>query len=173
MRTIMTVIVAGLAIAGCSNSPKQTDHASADPWSTVGVGTVFETTTVTRLERPFVHQSETTTRQTLIAKSDAEVSIKLEVTSAGRVSAQDIKVLLRHDEAEACTATTVTTTADETCTVPAGTFECTRTTREVREGNVTRSTMTWTAKNVPVPIKSVVTNENMTTTTELTRLARR
>jgi len=173
MRAIVAVIVVGtLSITGCSSrgSSKTRSGANVDPWSTVGVGSVFESRTLTRLERPFVHQSETTTKQTLVARNDSEASIKIEISEGSKLSVQDVRIPLRHDEAPPCLGSTVTT-ADDECTVPAGTFHCTRTTVEVRQGDETRSTVTWTAKSIPVPIKSVVKNENMTTTTELTGLA--
>lgn len=172
MRTISISFVAVLAVAACSSrDTKPTARESVDPWRAVGIGSVFESRTVTRLERPFAHQTETTTRQTLLARNDAEASIKIELMSAGAgVSVSDVTVPLRADKVEPCEGTSVTT-SEETCTVPAGTFDCTRTTVEVRQGDVTRSTVTWTTNGIPVPLKSVVANENMTTTTELTHLA--
>jgi hypothetical protein len=126
---------------------------------------------VTRLEKPFVHETATTTKQTLIARNDTEASVKIEIAEGTAVSAQDAKILLRQDAPALAHAGSKVTTADEKCTVPAGTFECTRTTVEAHDGDVTRSTVTWTTKSIPVPLKSVVTNENMTVTTELTSIA--
>ena len=172
MRTIVQVFVALLAITACSSrrTTKTSDNANVNSWSTVHIGSVYETKTVTRLEKPFVHETETTTKQTLIARNETEASIKIEIAEGTALSAQDVKVSL-HQDAELAHTGSKVTTASDTCTVPAGTFDCTRTTVEVRDGDVTRSTVTWTAKKIPVPVKSVVTNENMTVTTELTKIA--
>jgi hypothetical protein len=168
----MRAIVILFVVAGCSSrGSAKTQRANVDPWSTVAIGSVFESRTVTHLERPFVHdESETTTKQTLVARNDSEASIKIEISEGTKLSVQDMKIPFRSNEAPPCEGTTVTTVDDE-CTVPAGTFQCTRTTVEVRHGDDIKSTVTWTAKSIPVPIKSVVKNENMTTTTELTHLA--
>lgn len=169
---VAAVLLAAIASAGCSerDKPRPQDNDAVDGWSAAGIGSVFESRTVTRLERPVVHVTETTTRQTLIAINAAEASVKLELGSAGAATTvQEVKVPLKTEELAAHDGSTVTR-SEEKCTVPAGTFDCTKTSREVRQGDVTRSTVTWRAKRIPVPIKSVVTNENLTTTTELTRL---
>jgi hypothetical protein len=41
------------------------------------------------------------------------------------------------------------------------------TTHEIRQDDKVRSTQTWQVARIPIPIKTVVTNENMTSTTEL------
>ncbi len=169
---VATVLLGAIVIAGCSNAAKPTapDDDAADGWGTAKVGSVFESRTVTRLERPFAHETDTTIKQTLVAINVTEASVKIEMGSAGAApTAQEVKVSLRTDAPPPHDGSTVTR-SEEKCSVPAGTFDCTRTSVEVRQGDVTRSTVTWTAKRIPVPIKSVVTNENLTTTTELTRL---
>lgn len=161
--------VALLVVTGCSRGATRStpDDAHANPWSTAPVGSVYETRTVTRMQNPFVHQTESTTKQTLVARNEAEVSIKLEISEGAATSSQDVRIPLRQETVAAHDGSRTLKT-DETCTVPAGTFECTKTAIELRHGEATRSTVTWTAKNIPVPVRSIVTNANMTITTELT-----
>jgi hypothetical protein len=163
MRWLLVIALIG----GCS---KATPDEHADPWRTASIGTVYESKTVTRLEQPFAHETETMTTQTLVARTDSEASIQLEISERSAMSAQRIQVPFRHDELRPPHDGSIVTTAADKCTVPAGTFDCTRTTVEIRHGV---STVTWTAKRIPVPLKSIVTNENMTITTELTRIAAR
>jgi hypothetical protein len=118
-----------------------------------------------------VHETTTTTKHTLVARNESEASIKLEISEGSATSAHEMRVALRQGEAPPPHDGSTVTNTDETCTVPAGTFACTRTTVELRRGDTTRSTVTWTAKRIPVPIKSIMTNENMTITTELTHLS--
>ena len=165
MRAIIVIAI----VAGCS--AKAPNHGNRDPWSTVKIGSVFESRAVTRMERPFARVTETTTKQTLIARTSSEASVKIEIVEGEKSSAQNVTISLRRDAAMPPHDGSTVTTTDETCTVPAGTFDCTRTTVEIRQGDATRSSVTWRAKAIPVPIKSVVTNENMTITTELTSLA--
>lgn len=168
MRRIVFVFVGALVVTGCSRrTASRAEHIQ--PWSTVGIGSVYESRTVTRMEKPFAHQTETTMKQTLVARNESEASVKIEISEGSATAARDVKIPLRPREVPPHDGSTVTQT-EETCTVPAGTFGCTRTTVEIRQGDATRSTVTWTAPQVPVPIKSVVTNENMTITTELTSL---
>src|SRR5215471_15971553 len=170
-RTIVTVLVlATLATTGCSRRGSSSSD-EVDPWSSASVGSVFETKTVTRLEQPFEHQTETTLKQTLVAKNDLEATVKLEIAEGSAVSTMERKIPLRHGAQPVPSAAKVTTSTEK-CTVEAGTFDCTRTSMEVHQGDATRSTVTWMAPTIPVPIKSVVKNENMTTTTELIRFAR-
>jgi hypothetical protein len=151
-------------VTACS---KRAPSVEPTGWSAVRVGSVYESKTVTRMQQPFVHETETTTRQTLLARNDSQASIKLEIAEGGARSAQDVQVPLHQDAVMPHDGTPVTT-AEETCVVPAGTFPCTRTTIT----GVGGSMVTWTAKRVPVPIRSVVTNANMTITTELVAVAR-
>jgi hypothetical protein len=162
---ILAAITAALLLLGCSKHGKRDGDSSS--WSGAKVGAVYESRTVTHLERPFVHETETTMRQTLVAKTDAAASIQLEVTEGAATSTHQLEIPLRPDVMPPTHDGSSVTTAQEMCVVPAGTFECTRTTVEVHQGDATHSTSTWTAKQIPVPIKSVVTNENMTITTEL------
>jgi hypothetical protein len=168
MRRIGVVFATALIVTGCAKRASTDERTN--PWSTVGLGSVYESKTVTRMAKPFVHQSETTTRQTLVARNASEATIKLEISDGSTRSAQDIKVALRQHEVPPPHDGSTVTKTDELCTVPAGTFDCTRTTVELRQADASRSTVIWTAKRVPVPVKSIVTNENMTITTELTSL---
>ncbi len=169
MRRIVFVVVA--VVAACSGKSSSNTEAEdgRSAWSVVGIGSVFVTKSVTRMQKPFEHQTETTTTHTLVARTDAEASVKIEITEGAKTSAVETKVPLRQDVSAPHDGSTVTK-GEETCTVPAGTFSCTRTTVEVRQGDVTRSTVTWNAKKIPVPLRTIVTNENMTMTSELTTL---
>jgi hypothetical protein len=162
------VIVLLVVVAGCSSRGTSND-AKLHPWSTARVGSVFVSRSVTRMEKPFANVTETTTRQTLLARNESEASVRLEIAEGSATSAQDVTIPLRQDATQPHDGSTVAT-ADEVCTVPAGTFPCTRTTVEMNQGGATRSSVTWTAKKIPVPLRSIVTNENMTVTTELTSL---
>ena len=168
MRGIAVVVVVGLLAVGCGKKAKPADPRDS-AWFTVGIGSVYESKTVTQLKSPFEHATETTMRQTLVSRTDKEASIKLEIIEGTGTTVQDLKVPRRQDEVAPHDGSKVTT-ADETCTGPAGTFECTRTTVEVQQDEIVRSTVTWRAKGIPVPVKVVVSNENMTMTTELTKM---
>jgi hypothetical protein len=169
VRRVAAVVVAALVVVGCSKRATPTSAGDEDrsPWSTAPIGSVYESRTVTRMEKPFAHETETTTKQTLVARNESEASIKLEISEGTATTAQVVKVPLRQPAAMPAHDGTIATKAADTCTVPAGTFDCTRATIEIRQGDATHSNVTWTAKRIPVPIKSVVTNENMTVTTEL------
>ena len=163
------VLIIALVIAGCSEPAPRADNAHAS-WSNVRIGSIYETRSVTRLQKPFVHETEITTRQTLLARTGTEASIRLVINEGSATTAHDIHVPLRDDKLTPPHDGRTITMAKETCAVPAGTFDCMRTTVEIQQGDLTRSTSTWTAQTVPVPIKTVVMNENMTITTELTRI---
>jgi hypothetical protein len=164
MRALGLVVVAALGIAGCSS--KRTEDPNASAWTTAKIGTVYESTTITQMVKPFERQTVTTTRHTLLGRTKTEAKLKLELTEGDKTTASDVNVPLQQAPVRSHDGSTVTT-AQEKCMVPAGTFECTKTTVEVHQSDVTRSTVTWTAKQIPVPVKQVVTNENMTMTTEL------
>jgi hypothetical protein len=164
-RIVVAVVLGALAITGCSK--RESSHV--DPWGTVGIGSVFVSRSVTRMEKPFAHVTETTLKQTLMARNSSEASVRIEISEGSTTSARDVKIPLRQEPVKSHDGSTVTA-SEETCTVPAGTFQCTRTTVEVAQGNATRSNVTWTANNLPVPLRTIVTNENMTVTTELASL---
>jgi len=167
-RSSLLIVPLALVVVACSKrapAPVLDERVSA--WSTAPIGSVYEMRTVTRMEKPFAHETETLTRQTLVARTDNEASIKLEMSEGSATTAQVVTVPLRRAEAMPAHGGTITTKAQDTCTVGAGSFPCTRATTEIRQGDATRSNVTWTATQFPVPIKSMVTNENMTITTEL------
>ncbi|MBA2322163.1 MAG: hypothetical protein H0V89_13545 [Deltaproteobacteria bacterium] len=166
-RIVVAVVLGALGVTGCSRRASNDAHVS--PWSTVGIGSVFVSRSVTRMEKPFAHVTETTTKQTLVARTGSEASVKIEISEGSATAAQDVKIPLREDLVQPHDGSTVTT-SEETCTVPAGTFQCTRTTVEMTRGDATSSSVTWTTKQIPVPLRSIVTNENMTVTTELTNV---
>jgi hypothetical protein len=164
MRPIAIVLVLGAL--GCSK------HAADDnrsPWTRIGIGSVFVTHSVTRMQKPFEHVTETTIKQTLLGRTDTEASVRLELTEGDQTSAHEEKISLRQDPVAPHDGSTMTTT-EEVCTVPAGTFPCTKTDVELTQDDVTRSNVTWTSKRFPVPLRTIVTTENMTITTELTSL---
>ena len=166
MRAVVTIVV----LVACARHREQVDKKEVDPWSTVAIGSVFETKTVTHMDRPFVHDTITTTKQTLVGRTDAEAAVRLEMTTDGSDPvATEIKIPLGQ-RTKPCPEAAVTT-ANEKCIVPAGLIDCTKTSVELRQGDVIKSTVTWTAARIPVPVKSVVKNENMTTVTELTAMA--
>src|SRR5260370_532795 len=112
-RTTVTILFAvALAIAGCSSRSKA-GGAQVDPWSSVDVGSVFEIKSVTRLEQPFEHQTETTIKQTLIAKNDAEATVKLEISEGSATTAQERKIPLKHEAQSSPAAGTVTTSNEK------------------------------------------------------------
>jgi hypothetical protein len=164
MRRIAIVLLLGGL--GCSKHARD-DHGS--PWTRVGIGSVFVTRSVTRMQKPFEHVTETTIKQTLVGRTDTEASVRLEIAEGSQTSTHDEKITLWQDPVLPHDGSTMTTT-EEVCTVPAGTFPCTKTDVELTQGDVTRSNVTWTSKKVPVPLRSIVTTENMTITTELTSL---
>jgi hypothetical protein len=164
MRVIGLVVVVALGVAGCSSKPAVDPNASA--WTTAKLGTVYESTTITQMVKPFERQTVTTTKHTLLGRTKTEAKLKLELAEGDKTTASEVSVPLQQAPVNSHDGSTVTT-AEEKCMVPAGTFDCTKTTVEVHQGEVTRSTVTWTAKKVPVPLKQIVTNENMTMTTEL------
>src|SRR5687767_8188965 len=164
MRAIGLVLVVALGVVGCSSKRAEDPNASA--WTTAKIGTVYQSTTITNMVKPFERQTVTTTKHTLLGRTKTEAKLKLELSEGDKTTASDVTVPLQQAPVNTHDGSTVTTT-EEKCMVPAGTFECTKTSVEVHQGDVARSTVTWTAKQVPVPVKQVVTNENMTMTTEL------
>lgn len=157
MRAILMTLV---VVAGCAKRPATPAKQEAPQ---PRVGSVYVTKTVTTMRAPYEHEAVTTTKHTVVARTERDVS--LTVSDDG--GTYDVIVPLAPPVVSAHDGSTVTK-VDEMCVVPAGTFECTRTSIELRQGDARRSSVTWTAKTIPVPIKSIVTNENMTIATELT-----
>jgi len=156
-------LLLGAFAAGCPGEPGRSEppNSEALSWKAVAVGSVYDTRTVTHLQRPVVHDTVTETRQTLVAKTGAEAEIQIGTTV--------VKVPLQAAiDPPACEAVS-TEISNERCTVPAGTFDCKKTKMEVRDGHASRSTTTWTAAGIPIPVKSVLENENLISTTELIR----
>src|SRR5438309_8826915 len=169
------LMVLALALAaGCLGERDRSEPANAEAlsWKAVAIGSVFETRTVTHLQRPLVRDTVTETRQTLVAKTGTEAAIQLETSLEGAPrSAQKVNVPLQWAvDPPACEAVS-TQTSNERCSVPAGTFDCKKTRLQCRDGHASRSSTTWTAAGIPIPVKSVLENENLTSTTELTRSA--
>ena len=96
MRRIAVALVGALVVLGCSGRKRATTSTDeAGSWSTVGIGSVFVTRTITHLQQPFVHETETTMTQTLLARDAAEASVKLVIAEGANTSTQDVKVPLR------------------------------------------------------------------------------
>jgi len=160
MRSLVVLVLA----AGCSGKRTPSD---TNPWRTAQLGSVYESRTITRMAKPFEHTTESTTKQTLLSRTAAEATVKLELSEGASTSSQNVTIALREAAPTPHDGSTVTR-SEETCTVPAGTFQCTRISVELGEKS---SMVTWTAARVPVPLRSIVTNDSMTITTELTRVA--
>lgn len=168
MRRIAVALVGALLVLGCSGRKHAaTSSDDAGSWSSVGIGSVFVTRTITQLQQPFVHETETTTTQTLLARDASEALIKLVIAEGASTSTQDVKVPLRQAPPVAPHDGSTLNSTKARCTVPAGTFDCTKTTHEIRQDDKVRSMETWLVARFPIPIKTVVKNENMTATTEL------
>lgn len=169
MRRIAVALVGALVLIGCSGRKRAATSADEVPgsWSSVGIGSVFVTRTITHLQQPFVHETETTTTLTLLAREATEASVKLAITEGANTSTRDVTFPLRQEPPPAPHDGSTLNVTKGTCTVAAGTFDCTKTTHEIRQGDTVRSTETWQAARIPIPIKTIVTNENMTSTTEL------
>ena len=203
VRTIGVALALGsvLLVAGCSDHPADPAvHATApgstalssaaaasSPWRSVPIGTVFETETATKLTNgaiaPIVK-----TRQTLLAKDEQGVTLKIETGMVGEATKPvEVKVPYVLPEYKPKTQQDgcpipigskerplpimpTTEKSDEKCTVPAGTFQCVKTRLEVRQGTVSRLTETWMAQDVPVAVQSVTTNEAMVSTMRLTKV---
>jgi hypothetical protein len=168
MQRIAVVVLGVLTITSCSK--RESSHVN--PWGTVGIGSVFVSRSVTRMEKPFAHVTETTTKQTLVARDGSTASVRIEISEGSATSTQDLQIPLGQEPVPPHDGSRVTS-SEETCTVPAGTFQCTRTSVEVAvaQSGATRSNVTWTTNTVPVPLRTIVTTENMTVTTELTNVA--
>lgn len=165
-RIAVAVVLAASAVTGCSTH----DSAQDDAWATVGIGSVFVSRSVTRMDKPFEHVTETTLKQTLVGRDAAEAAVRIEMTEGSATSTHDVKLPLHQEIVQPHDGSKVAS-VEETCTVPAGTFQCTRTTIEMIDGGATRSNVTWRSKKFPVPLRTIVTNDNMTVTTELTSVA--
>lgn len=140
----------------------------ASPWRTLAIGTFFETRILTHLEKPIVLENVTTQRQTLSARDGSFGTVKVELTTNGMAMAPyESRVSLDLEPSLALDA------SDETVTVPAGRFACRKTTVETKEGELATTTETWTAKDLPVPVKRVVKNANLTSTLELTKVEKK
>ena len=163
MRCLALVVV----IAGCSGG--KSAAPATNPWRTAKLGSVYESRSITRMQKPFEHTTESTTKQTLLARTATAATVKLELSEGSSTSSQDVTIALREDAPAPHDGSSITK-SEETCTVPAGTFHCTRISVELGE---TSSMVTWTTARVPVPLRSIVTNDSMTITSELVRVAER
>jgi hypothetical protein len=163
MRRALWILTFVLACKGHGRDP------NASPWSTVAIGTTYVSRTMTRMQKPFEHDTETVTKQTLVSRNGKTASVRLELGEGSASTTQDLQLPLHEIKVPPHDGSTVST-ASEVCTVPAGTFRCTRTTVEIHQGDVTRSTVTWTDPTIAVPLRTIVTTENMTVTTDLTSI---
>ncbi len=169
MRRIAVALLGALVVLGCSSRK----HAAPSPdegpgsWLSVGIGSVFVSRTITHLQQPFVHDTETTTTLTLLGRDATQASVKLEIAEGSNKTTKDVKFPLRDEPPPAPHDGSTLDVTKGKCTVPAGTFDCTITKHEIRAGDQIRSMETWRAPRIPIPIKSVVTNDNITATTEL------
>jgi hypothetical protein len=130
------------------------------------VGAVFESRTRTHVSQPLVHDTEQRTRETVVARTAGELVLEVESSAAGVTGGRfERRVPLEGGSPpEACPSARI---VEERCTVPAGTFRCKRVEREGAGSGFT----TWTAAGIPVPIRTVLTSESLTSTTELVRIA--
>jgi hypothetical protein len=177
----MRTLICGLAaltltqLTGCAQenkpSPTGDDEATAS-WSLTPPGSIFESRTTTHVMAANGADGVTVTRHTLLSKTGTDAQLKLEIASDGRPADSTIvRVPLDGTAVAPDCPEIATVTARETCTVPAGTFDCTRKTVTYVQNGVTRTTSTWTAGGIPVPVKFTVQNENLVSTTELTRMS--
>jgi hypothetical protein len=168
---------AGRAVPASTRGPQHVVSA----WRAVAVGSVFETETVTQLASKAA-APVVMTKQTVVAKDDEGVTLRIETLAPGVESTpQEVRVSFTMLEAPAkkpsehcpempAAPAPRTTNVAETCQVPAGKFDCVKTIIEYRQGAVALgATETWMARDIPIAIKSVTTNENMASTTKLVR----
>jgi hypothetical protein len=141
-----------------------------DPWASYGPGSTFELVVETKIEKPMVSELKTDMKETLLAKTDESVKVKIETTMHGTntTSAAESDVP-RHPKPGAEPEQKPLEDRRESVTVGAGTFDC-RYTKTVRDGLTVE---TWQSNDVPVPVKTVAKNESMTTTTTLVKLDRK
>src|SRR5207244_1241607 len=129
------------------------------PWRSVGVGSVFETETVTDIEKPKIARSVLTTRQTVVARDAEGVTLEVETSLAGQpMPVSTVKIPFALPGSARGDLPKPETTSED-CAVPAGRFSCERTKLDVHQGSVARSSVTWMAREVPVAVKFMLSNE--------------
>jgi hypothetical protein len=160
--------VATTPVAPLAPPPLAPPDAPTNPWRTLAVGSVFETRIVTHLEKPTVLDFTTMQRQTLSARDGRFATVRVEVVTNGIASPpQDSQIPLEEPPSALSAA------ASESVTVPAGTFDCQKSVAESREGELATTTETWTTAGLPLPVKRVVKNANMTSTLELMKVEKK
>jgi hypothetical protein len=132
-------------------------------WGLVGVGSSFETVTRTHFENG-LPDIEKTTVQTVVGMDAEGVSLHVESRQAGvPLESQDPKASWKSLAGDPNAKKPET--AHESVTVKAGTFECEVTAEKVADGTL----KTWLTKSLPVPVKTEMKSEGVTSTSELIR----
>jgi len=143
-------------------------------WTGHALGSFYETKTTTVVGGAEGPEAVTFAKHTLLSKSADAVELSLHIRQPdGSESEAQVKLPANTpDKAFALPPEVTVQKVSESCTVPAGTFECTKTVLELGSGPSRRSVSHWTVAGFPLPVRTVVQNEAMTSLTELVSLQR-
>src|SRR5581483_7511042 len=131
--------------------------SGGDPWASYGVGSTFELVVESKIEKPMASELKTEMKETLLAKTEESIKVRMETTMHGTNTTSTAESEVpRHPKPGAEPEQKPVEERRESVTVGAGTFDC-RYTKTVRDGLTVES---WTASDVPVPVKTVAKNDS-------------
>jgi hypothetical protein len=140
-------------------------------WKDVGLGTVAQYSMVTDMQKPMKMKTEMTQTKTLSTKDDKGYALKVVTTANGAaMPAQEEKGewMAPAGTASGSPANAPKDLGNEKLKVGAGEFDCKHWQTVADMAGVKTTTDTWMYKNLLV--KMMMKNDNMTSTSELTKL---
>jgi hypothetical protein len=141
-----------------------------NPWATVGIGSSYETTIETHMEKPVKMDTTSSMKQTLVSRTELVAKVKTEMKAAGtELPPSEAEVPLKNPVQDKA-AEKPLEEKNESVTVKAGTFDCHYTKTRATVGGAETTTEVWMARDVPVAVKTKSSSEAMTSTTELTKV---
>ena len=142
-------------------------------WKEAGVGSVYETKTVTDMTKPMAMKSESTMKQTLKAKDDKGYTLTNEMTAAGAaMPASDATAEWPKTGGEAAKTDAKTKKiGDEDVKVGDKSYKCEHWQTESEAAGVKSVTDSWMWDGLVV--KMNMKNENMTMTMEATKIEKK
>ncbi len=138
-----------------------------DPWAHYGPGSVFVTSSESRMEKPVVAETKIEAKHTISSKTPEAVKLKVEITVGSNTSTNEVEMPL-HPKGDGH-AEKPLEERHESITTPAGTFSC-HYEKRMKDGATNES---WKSDEVPFPIKVVSTSEGRKSTTTLIKLEKK
>ncbi len=142
-------------------------------WKDAGVGSVVEMKTLTDMTKPMAMKTESSMKQTLKAKDDKGYTLSTEMTAGGQtMPASETTVEWPKTGGEAGkTDAKNKKIGDEDVKVGDKTYKCEHWQTESETAGVKSVIDSWTHEGLA--IKSVMKNDNMTSTTEVTKIEKK